>query len=528
MIETLPTIEGARPSESEMEFLNHIVQYMHGYAGYRDHIQSLLNAYEGQLTPMVRESMRQELSPETFQQAKHRIPSFNLLKKIVTKLSKVYNEPVNREADKSNNQEALELWEQAGLFDTQMAHANTILNLCKAVALEPYATDDGRVGIRVMAPNLCMPYSDDVYDPSVMTAMIKLIRHAKVPYSDNRFLSTGEDTDPQRETDAYLYEVWTQNRVYKFWMVMKDTMQIEDPVVKPNPLGIIPFVWIKRSQNYLIPEPDMDLLETTILIPKIYADLAYAVMFNSFGMLATVDLDMPDSMTKSPNQIWALQSSEAAMNSSKQGKITPLKAEVDIEDVKKFAADLAIMALESRNIKAGSLGKTSEQRASGAAKVVDQADVTEDIIQQQGLFAAAEHQIWEIIKRLHNANIRYLKAPAFSSDFKLDVRFPASQIVTNFDSKLAYVERQMALNLMTKRQALKYLRPEMTEAQTDKWLNELEEEQEESMQEVMSAISGKAASQFSEGNQSAGGQNNEKGPERSSTKNVENDQRTNP
>ena len=130
MIDTLPTIEGARPSEAEMEFLNHIVQYMHGYAGYRDHIQNLLNAYEGQLPPMVRESMRQELSPETFKQAKNRIPSFNLLKKIVTKLSKVYNEPVNREADKQNNQEALELWEQAGLFDTQMAHANTILNLC--------------------------------------------------------------------------------------------------------------------------------------------------------------------------------------------------------------------------------------------------------------------------------------------------------------------------------------------------------------------------------------------------------------
>jgi hypothetical protein len=514
MTTDLTPIQGREATPAERDYINTIVDHISSYDQYRDFIQKLINAYEGQLTPMVRESMKVELSATTYEQAKGRVPSFNLLRKIVTKLSKVYNEPAKRVADKEADQEPVEHWEQSGQFDAQLAHANAILNLCKGVAIEPYTTPDGRVGLRVMAPNLAMPYSDDPYDPSHMTAMIKMVRHRKVPYTAD-YTDMGENNDPQRIGDEYLYEVWTNDKVYTFVQMYKNDRTVESIAVRENTLGLIPFVWVKRSQNYLIPEPDMDLLETAILIPKIYADLSYAVMFNSFGMLATVDLDVPDTMTKSPNQVWALHSSEAAQSQGKQGKITPMKAEVDIDEVSKFAANLAIMALESRNIKAGSMGKTSEQRASGAAKVVDNADVSEDVIQQQGLFAAAEAQLWPIIVKLHESNLTAIKSRSFSPNFKLDVRFAAHQIVTTFDAKLSYVERQLALGLMSKRQAIQTLRPELTEDFVDKWLEEAEEDAEKNLLEVMQgAQSGKSTGQFTDRNQSAGGQNVERGAEK--------------
>ena len=107
----------------------------------------------------------------------------------------------------------------------------------------------------------------------------------------------------------------------------------------------------------------------------------------------------------------------------------------------------------------------------------------------------------------------------------MDVRFNYQQIVSTFDSKLSYVERQMALGIMTKKQAIQTLRPELDQALVDKWLKEINDANDD-MDGVRDALSRASNSQFSAGNTEASGPSNERMSEASVQRNS--DTNTNP
>jgi hypothetical protein len=232
-----------------------------------------------------------------------------------------------------------------------------------------------------------------------------------------------------------------------------------------------------------------------------YANLAYAVNLQAHGVLAAIDLDVESSeLRKSPDVMWSFKTTDSA--EAKQGRLESVKVEVDIEETNNLVQNILSIWLETRNVKAGTSGKTSEQRASGAAKIIDQADASEDIETQKGIMVVGEKTIWDKIRIINNHELSNfdpkLNAQTISDKFDVNISFPAVRTASSPIDDVSYIREQMSLGLMSRKQALIHLYPDYTEEQIDQRLKEAEEDQE-FLEGITSGISG----QFASNNQKA-------------------------
>src|SRR5690606_18638782 len=73
--------------------------------------------------------------------------------------------------------------------------------------------------------------------------------------------------------------------------------------VFPNEYGRIPFIYCREPEEELIPTPDSDMFEMAILLPKILADLNYAIQFQSHSIMYGIDIDST-GLTYAPDEFW--------------------------------------------------------------------------------------------------------------------------------------------------------------------------------------------------------------------------------
>jgi hypothetical protein len=458
------------------DMIPELMQYVKDHAEYLEYNNRLFLVHEGQLRPEIEKSLAQELSPKAYAKAIRRIPSINLLVRIIDKLSRVYAEPAERRTVNKIDQELLDEYQDWLDINTIMAEANKMLNLHKCCALEPYI-EDGQPRLRVLPANQFLMYSDDPINPLRPTVAIKFM--GKMEKNLSYTTNDGEMLHKQGPRDVEIMYLYSDE---EFLIVDSEGMILDSKMSEleqdgTNPVETIPMIYINRSRHRLVPVPDTDTLDNTILIPKLLADLNYAVQFQSHSVIATTDLETPADVAWGPDVVLDLKSTGEG---GKSGSVQVIKPEVDIEQVLNLIESTLSIWLESRNIKAGSIGQTTAEAASsGIAKIIDQSDATQDRAIQMQFFKKAEKDLWKLVSKMQAF---WSKAKlvedlrTFSDEFSPEVRFAEMKPIQTEKEKIETVIMHRSAGLMTRKMALKRLEPELTEVELEQRVKELNDE----------------------------------------------------
>lgn len=438
-----------------------------------EHNCKLYNIYEGDLLTYVLEDLAAQLSPRTYATIKYRVAPINVLRKLVEKLSKIYP-GVEREIDPDTqpNEAFFQFYLDSMNPNVTMGQANENFNLYKNTLVEPYM-DMGKPKLRTLPSDRFIVHSTDPVNPLRMTHLVKIMgkyqdgdveKKILYMYTDEEFLITDEQGKVNQQL-MRLYENSGQNQY-----------------------GKIPGIYINRSRSQLTPIPDTDTLQMTKMIPILLTDLNFAVMFQSFSTIYTIDVDMTN-ITQSPNAIWNLKSDKSSDKSPTVGTIKP---EVDIDQVINMLQFQLAFWMNTRNIKPGSIGAlTKENFASGISKMVDEMDTSEDREKQTEYFAQAEQELWDLV--LNHMHPVWITDPSFAGPRVLS---PVTSVKAKFCEQKPLQDESQAIKdaayayehgLKTLEDAVKMANPDLDEDEVPKYIAQIKADREVKVEEEAAA-----------------------------------------
>lgn len=420
----------------------------------------LFDIYEGNLLKYILDDVKKQVSIKSFESMQHRIVPINFLKKLIDKLSQIYNQEPKRSLviPSESDEKLFEIYKRLLSIDVEMSLANEIFNLEKYVMIEPYV-DDGAPALRVMQPDKFFVMSTDPANPTKVTHYIKIMGKTKDAcllhvYTDSEFLIIDSNGAIQQE--------------------QMNAMNNQDGV---NFIGKIPAAYIARSKFDIVPRPDTDLLKMTKIMPILFSDLNEVIFWQSFGIIYGIDLGA-ENLTMAPNAFWSFKTDP---NSQTKPSVGTIKPEADINNVMSFIMFQLNTWLNTRGIKSFAVadGK-ADISASGLSKMVDELDTSEDRKKQIPFFKKGESDLWNLIfNYMHPYWVKNNLIPI------KEMFTPKQQAVVEFKEQLGIIdpmqvlneiEKEVKLGLITRKKALMKKNPSMSEQEAEEYLKEIDEE----------------------------------------------------
>jgi hypothetical protein len=417
---------------------------------------NLLDVYEGNLKEHIEASMSIEFNPNAFQAARQRIIPINVLKRTTDKLAKVYSQGVERSSADDTDNNLVTEYETVLDLDNLMSKSDSMLNLLRSCAFEPYVRD-GKPQLRVLTPDQFTVWSDDVHDKTKPTVFIKFMGSK----------TTSEIVDENTiETRVNIYVLYDKDE----FITIHSDMHIVNR--KLHDFNRIPFTYMNLSISKLVPKPDEDSYAVAILIPKLLSDLNYASKYLSHGIRYGIDVDI-SNLEGNPDAFWSVKSMETENAKPEIGVLAP---SVDIDKVINLTKEELIMYLESRSLKVDGSGKV---QASGFAKLIDSADVTDVRKENMKLFKSAEQDLWLLISIMHNIWVanEELDSPelsgSFSKDFEISIKYGDMTPIVDPGEKRDNLQFKIDNKLTTRERAIREANPDLTTSEQDILIEEL-------------------------------------------------------
>lgn len=454
-----------------------MIKHIEANKPFLDHNKTLFDIYEGDLLTHVLADLEIQLGQQSFKQAKHRVAPINLLKRLIDKLSKIYNKPPERLPliENQSDSDLISFWEETTQLDTHMDMANELFNLHKGVAVEPFL-DRGEPALRVIPYDRFLPMSTDSVNPLRPTHMLKIMGEITRDVTE---LDTLGDVKTTTTGTTLLIFAYTDTEFLAFNTFGKVEEEImgREGVDGKNPWGRIPIIYFNRSRHTLIPTIDSDTLAMTKLFPIMLSDANFALMFQAFSIVYGIDVD-DENLTMAPNAFWRLKSDPTAKGRPQIGQIKP---EVDTDKVITMLTTQLSMWLQSRNVRPGSMGSLkSENFVNGISKMVDEMDTFEDRQKQVPFFKFGEQNLWDVIKIQHNSWVQS-KAfnkmnVSFTDGAKCVINFPKQQPELRITDVQLEIKKDRELGLTTRLMDLKRRHPNMSSKEIDELKKRIDEE----------------------------------------------------
>jgi hypothetical protein len=445
-----------------MNIPDSLVKHLQSQLGLLSHNEILFEINEGNMLPYVKAALQKQLRGKCLEKALHRIAPINLLKKIIDKLSKIYDGNVKREVigGTPSDDEMLAYVEKSISANTVMGLANEFFNLFKNTLVQPYVYNM-QPYCRTIPSHQFTVYSENAIVPNEPTHIIichKMIdeRMTYRVYTDDEFIIIDSEGRPVPEEMARIESDGT------------------------NEYGVIPFIYINRSQNLLIPRPDTDTLALTLLTPVLLTDLNFAAMFQTFSILYGINLDF-ENLEISPAVFWNFK----AKDGEQKPELGSIKPQVDIDQVIRLIVTELSLWLNSRGIKPGSIGNLNQDNAaSGISKMIDEMDTTSDRIKQVQIFQPAEKRLWNLILKnmmpVWQKNGLVDNKTVFTQSAEVETAFGDQMPATSRTDIISEQKAELEAGLTTRARAIKRLNPKMS----DKEIEELQQEIEASREVI--------------------------------------------
>lgn len=457
--------------QNEIETLN---QYVNEQKKVIEHNDDLFSIYEGDLLRFVVQELRNQLSQESFGMAEKRIPPINILVRLIDKLSKIYQQNPLRSIDDATGSDKdydlLDWYEKSMDINNVLNSSNEFLNLFKNNLIQPYIYN-GMPRLRAIPSNSFTVYSNSAIDPTIPTHVITF----------HTIVENGKQTK--------LFYVYTDDKFFIFdehEELRKDIMASignEDGI---NIAGKIPFVYINRSRNLLIPLIDTDVKKMTVLLPTMLSDLNFAVMMQAFSIIYGVDVD-DTGIKMSPNAFWNFKSDEST---DKTPQIGVLKPQVDTTATLNLIQSEVGLWLQTKGIKPGSVGNlTTENFASGISKMIDEMDTSEERQRQVGIYEGVEDRFWDLITNYMHPMWRRQGIIDSSLDWtpgvKIHTSFSEQLPLLNRGDIVANLQREHEAGFISRFRAVQKLNPRMSDDQVQALIDEIDEEKPREMNDGM-------------------------------------------
>lgn len=432
--------------------------------------------FNGALKPVVEKAIRKEfIQPETVNEMVNRICSVNVIQKIIDKLAGVYIEAPSRRSynqDESDD-ELVSLLADSMQLNKNGKFINKLFKLNKHAAYEPFVDIDGVPKCRILPSHT---YSMISYNPLTPNIPDVFIKHIKI--------------DP--DSRQCQYAVWTKDQ--HFTMDGSGNI-IEAPEGMINPYGKIPFVLVSQATNYIYPIQNDDLVNVQIAICLLLTDLLFASKYQAFSTIVAKGIES-QNITLNPCSIIFLQQ----LPDGTFPELSTIKPDIDTTQMLSLIESLVAMLLTTNNLStnnvAGNL--TSGSAASGVSKAFDLAESTENRKDQVEYFSEAEEELFELVANymypvwLQNGWLVEPYNKPFSQDFEIEVEFPELKPLMTFADKIQNVKMLQEIQLITKRQALRYLYPDWDAQQVEDYINEIMRDGLEEMQFIQRNTDGES------------------------------------
>ena len=436
-----------------------------------DHNSALFDIYEGNLLKYILEDIKAQFSPKAQEQIQHRLAPINILIKYVDKLSKIYQQNPKRmvSTGEQRDKDALEYYTEKMNFDVKMNNSNEFYNLFKNTLIEPFL-HRGMPRLRAIPSDMFWVWSNDMEDPNFGT-------HVAVSMGKDR-------TSGKSKAGRTIYRAYTDDEFLIFDSegdIRQDIMQkLElDNDNGENPVGRIPFTYANMSQNLLTPQVDSDVLKMVKVLPILISDLNYSVMYQAFSLVYGINVDT-EGIEKNPDSFIEFRSSKQAEGEPKIGIIKP---EVDINEVLNLVQSQFSFWLNTRGVRAGSIGQVSaEQFASGISKLIDEMDTFEARQKQVVTFQAAEQDLWSLILNHMDPFWRKnemldVNAPREASDgVEVKTEFPMQLPMIQRGQTVTDLEKERDAGFISTKRAIQKLNPRMDSEEIDELIAEIKAE----------------------------------------------------
>lgn len=460
---------------------------------YREQLQFDLDLYkmhEGQIRKFVEKSLGEEMfSRSAYNRAIQRIPSINVPKKVTDKLSKVYAQAPIRFAEQ--DKELIEKYGDIMQINNEMQYANQMSNLNKRCAIELYV-EEGKQKARVLAAHQFFVYSDSPTSPNVPTVFVKLLGRE---HKRRDTIADREGNRVTNEDEIVLVDIFAIYSDTEFIIadsdgsLRADKMQEMGVTSTRNPFGVIPFIYVNKSKTELMPYPNQTTFDIGILIPKLLTDLNYSAQFLSHSVIWTRNTTGLSGAEINPDAILDLGDGDGEGNTPEIDTIDP---KTDIDGVLKLIEFQLSAYLSTEGLKAGSIGQLeASNAASGVSKIMDESDATEARKQQTELFRVVEKEFWYKFSKMQEVWARtgmVQEKETFDPDFidSFNIKFAEIKPLETEKEKYEKMKVARELKLITKKQALREIYPNLPEDQLNARLEELEEELKKEKKEMMS------------------------------------------
>ena len=484
--------------------MDDIIAHYNAHVDMLEMNRKLYEIWQGQLRKEVEDSLRREIiSPRAYQRAIERIPSINVPKKAVDKLSKVYIENPVRLADNKVDREIMQNIVKNSDMNNCMMVGNQFLNLHWMFAAEPYV-QDGIQKVRILGGHQFLPYSDDPSNPNNMTVFIKLLgnetKEVTVPKFDVNGQKQGTTDEIRQVTILALYSDDEFLIIDTGGGIRVDLMRKMGVNSAKNPFGRIPFIYGTKNKTQLVPYPNKEAYDMAILIPKLYTDLNYASQFMSHSIIWTKNAKIGNQEIN-PDAIVDLGERTEENGDPEIGTIDPT---VDIPNTLRLIGSQLDMYFSSIGIKT-EIRNNSNEDASGVAKAIDEGDTTAERKVQLEFFTNIEMRLWDLISDMQDvwssAGIVNKERRKFTTGFSdtFRVMFAEMKPLKTFKQKMEEIQLMRAEKMITRRQALKMVFPDMTDNQLDDWEKDLDKEKEKQMEDMFMGVAPLSAERKQDG-----------------------------
>lgn len=436
----------------EKEFLESIIKHVRDNTAFINHSKTIFEISEGDLLAKVIEDLGRQLSGDSSRLASMRAAPINIMNKINQKLSKLYVNGVKRTTENPRNQELVDFYKEKA--DDVFHIANENFNYYKNTNIEIFEQLEERsIHFRSNPSHTILPFSIDSTQTIVPEGFVKLMG---------------------RKDDKEVFWIYTKD---KFVSIDSDASIITKDLGETNginPYGVLPFTYILRSKYLMIPKPDKDLLQMTLLVPVLLTDQNFASMFLSMPILYGINVD-GQNLNLSPNMFWNVKSDDV----DKTASVGVLKAEPNLESMMNSTLNQLSIYLETRNIRPGTIGKINgENFSSGISKLISEMDTLEDRKMQQNFFQNAETDFWRRLGVIHNIasnSGRLENKQKFVEPEKMNVQveYPEEKVIETRDQLIERQKKELDAGLTSKRRAIKKLNPKMQDDEIDQLIKEI-------------------------------------------------------
>lgn len=449
-------IDFHKPLSEEIEDIHKHIEEQNELLRYNSDI---LDIYEGELLPFILKELGKQLSGEPLRIAERRAPPINILERLIDKLSKIYQQKPLRYMKEKNltDAELLSNYENSMQINDSMNTSNEYYNLFKNTLLQPYV-HDRKPRLRALPSNLFTVISSDPVDPTNPTHVITF----------------------HKAKDTMLYFVFTDKEFMIFDQeqnIRRDLMATYNMEDGNNVIGKIPFVYVNRSKNLLIPKAGKDTKIMVTLLPVMLADLNFANMMQSFSIYYGIDLD-DKGIKISPNAFWTFKSDDST---DKTPQLGTLKPEVDTQETLNLIQSEIALWLQTKGVKPGAVGKlTSENYVSGISKMIDEMDTSEEREKQVTKFEKAEFELWDLI--INYMHPHWIKTEAIDEKRSWT---SGAVVKTDFHQQLPLLNRgdivrdlrdEVISGFISQRRAIKKLNPKMSDEELNQLIKEIDNE----------------------------------------------------